>query len=54
MDKAHHTQHMSFLGTIIQLRVDGKDYPIDIATPPTHVVGPPDPWESVADTRGRN
>ena len=31
MDKAHSIQHVSFAGTIMQLRVDGKDYQIDIA-----------------------
>jgi len=28
MDKAHHIQHVSFSGTVIHLRVDGKDYQI--------------------------
>ena len=31
MDKAHDIQHVSFSGTIMHLRVDGKDYQIDIA-----------------------
>ena len=31
MDKAHDIQHVSFSGTIMLLRVDGKDYQIDIA-----------------------
>ncbi len=31
MDKAHDIQHVSFSGTIMYLRVDGKDYQIDIA-----------------------
>ena len=31
MDKAHSIQHVSVSGTIMQLRVDGKDYRIDIA-----------------------
>jgi len=30
MDKAHDIQHVSFAGTTIHLRVDGKDYQIDI------------------------
>ncbi len=32
MDKAHDIQHVSFSGTIMHLRVDGKDYQIDIAS----------------------
>ena len=31
MDKAHDIQHVSFSGTTMHLRVDGKDYQIDIA-----------------------
>jgi hypothetical protein len=31
MDKAHDIQHVSFSGTILQLRVDGKDYRIDVS-----------------------
>jgi hypothetical protein len=31
MDKAHDIQHVSFSGTIMHLRVDGRDYQIDIA-----------------------
>jgi len=31
MDKAHDIQHVSFSGAIMHLRVDGKDYQIDIA-----------------------
>ena len=31
MDKAHDIQHVSFSGTIMHLRVDGRDYRIDIA-----------------------
>ena len=31
MDKAHDIQHVSFSGTIMHLRVDGKDYHVDIA-----------------------
>lgn len=31
MAKAHDIQHVSFSGTIMQLRADGKEYRIDIA-----------------------
>ncbi len=31
MDKAHDIQHLSISGTIMHLRVDGKDYQINIA-----------------------
>ncbi len=31
MDKAHNIQHVSFSDTIMHLRVDGKDYQVDIA-----------------------
>jgi len=31
MDKAHDIQQVFFSGTIMHLRVDGKDYQIDIA-----------------------
>ena len=31
MDKAHDVQQISFSGTIMRLRVDGKQYQIDIA-----------------------
>jgi hypothetical protein len=31
MDKAHNIQRVSFSGTIMHLRVDGKDYQIDVA-----------------------
>jgi NAD(P)H-hydrate repair Nnr-like enzyme with NAD(P)H-hydrate epimerase domain len=31
MDKAHNIERVSFSGTIMHLRVDGKDYQIDIA-----------------------
>ena len=31
MDKAHDIQHVSFARTVMHLRVDGKDYQIDIA-----------------------
>ena len=31
MDKAHDIQQVSFSGTIMHLRVDGKHYQIDIA-----------------------
>jgi hypothetical protein len=31
MDKAHDIQHVSFSGTIMHLRVDGKDFQIDIS-----------------------
>lgn len=31
MNKAHDVQHVSFSGTIMELRVDGKVYRIDIA-----------------------
>ncbi len=31
MDKAHDIQHVSFSGSIMHLRVDGKDYRIDIS-----------------------
>ena len=31
MDKAHDIQHVSFSGTIRHVRVDGRDYQIDIA-----------------------
>ena len=31
MNKAHDVQHVSFSGTTLRLRVDGKDYQIDIA-----------------------
>jgi hypothetical protein len=31
MDKAHDIQHVSFSGTTMHLRVDGKDCRIDIA-----------------------
>ncbi len=31
MDKVHDIQHISFSGTIMYLRVDDKDYQIDIA-----------------------
>jgi hypothetical protein len=31
MDKAHDIQHVSFSGAIMHLRVDGKDYHIDIS-----------------------
>ncbi|CBE68540.1 conserved protein of unknown function [Candidatus Methylomirabilis oxygeniifera] len=31
MDKAHHVQQVGFSGTIMHLRVDGKDYLIDVA-----------------------
>ena len=30
MDKAHNIQHVSFSGTIMHLRVDEKDYEIDM------------------------
>ncbi len=30
MDKAHDLQHVAIEGTILRLRVDGKDYGIDI------------------------
>jgi len=31
MDKAHNVQSISFTGTIMHLRVDGKDYDIDVS-----------------------
>ncbi len=31
MDKAHNIEHVSFTDTIMHLRVDGKDYQIDVA-----------------------
>ncbi len=31
MDKAHDIQHVSFSGAIMHLRVDGKDYRIDVS-----------------------
>ncbi len=31
MSKVHDVQHVSFSGTLMRLRVDGKDYQIDIA-----------------------
>ena len=31
MDKAHDIQQVSFFGTILHLRVDGKHYQVDIA-----------------------
>lgn len=30
MDKAHGVEHVSFSGTTMRLRVDGKDYEIDV------------------------
>jgi hypothetical protein len=31
MDKAHDVENISFSGTILRFRVDGKDYEIDVA-----------------------
>lgn len=31
MDKAHDIQHVSFSGAVMKLRVDGKNYQIDIS-----------------------
>ncbi len=31
MDKSHEVESVSFLGTVLHLRVDGKDYEIDVA-----------------------
>jgi len=30
MDRAHDVQGVSFVGTVLSLRVDGKDYQVDI------------------------
>jgi hypothetical protein len=32
MDKAHHVEEISFRGTAMLLRVDGRDYQIDISS----------------------
>jgi len=31
MDKAHEVEQVSFIGTVMHLRVDGRDYEVDVA-----------------------
>ena len=31
MDRAHEVEQVSFVGTVIRLRVDGHDYEVDVA-----------------------
>jgi len=39
MDKTHEVEQVSFAGTVMRLRVDGRDYEIDVASQSKRLAG---------------